>query len=86
MRRGDILSLTTIAEDKAEIIEARIGKKSSLVGKTLKEAQPKASIIGAIIRDEEVIIPSGSDKVTEGDKLIIFALRESIKEVEKLLI
>jgi len=86
VRRGDILSLTAIAEDKAEIIEARIGKTSSLVGKTLEEAQPKASIIGAIIRGETVIIPSGSDKVIEGDRLIIFTLRESIKEVEKLLI
>lgn len=86
VRRGDILSLTTIAEDKAEIIEARIGKTSFLVGKTLEEAQPKASIIGAIIRGETVIIPSGSDKIIEGDKLIIFTLRESIKEVEKILI
>lgn len=85
VRRGDIISLTAIAEDKAEIMEARIGKTSPLVGKTLEKAQPKASIIGAIIRGEEVIIPSGSDKVLEGDKLIIFALRESIKEVEKLL-
>lgn len=86
VRKGDILSLTAIAEDKAEIIEARVGKQSSLVGKTLKEAKLKGSIIGAIIRDEEVIIPSGSDKVIEGDKLIIFTLRESIKEVEKVLI
>ncbi len=86
VRRGDILSLTAIAEDKAEIIEARISKKSLLVGKTLKNAQPKSSIIGAIIRGEEVIIPSGSDKITESDKLVIFTLRESIKEVEKLLI
>lgn len=86
VRKGDILSLTAIAEDRAEIIEARVGKQSSLVGKTLKEAQLKGSIIGAIIRGEEVIIPSGSDKVIEGDKLIIFTLRESIKEVEKVLI
>ncbi|MEW6067278.1 MAG: Trk system potassium transporter TrkA [Nitrospirota bacterium] len=86
VRRGDILSLTAIAEDKAEIIEARIGSSSTLVGKTLEEAQPNASIIGAIIRGKEVIIPSGSDRVIKDDKLIIFTLRESIKKVEKLLI
>ncbi len=85
VRRGDILSLTSIAEGKAEIIEGRIGKTSPLLGKTLNKAQPKASIIGAIIRGENVIIPSGLDKVNEGDKLIIFTLRESIKQVEKLL-
>lgn len=86
VRRGNIVSLTAIAEAKAEIIEGRIGKTSPLVGKTLERVQPKASIVGAIIRGEEVLIPSGSDKVIEGDKLIIFTLRESIKEVEKLLI
>lgn len=86
VRRGDILSLTAIAEAKAEIIEGRIGKTSPLIGKTLDIAQPKASIIGAIIRNEEVIIPSGSDRIIEGDKLIIFTLRESINEVEKILV
>ncbi|MGQ9571294.1 MAG: Trk system potassium transporter TrkA [Thermodesulfovibrionales bacterium] len=85
VRRGDILSLTAIAEDKAEIIEARICKTSLLIGKTLEEAQLNSSVIGAIIRGEDVIIPSGRDRVLEGDKLIIFTLRESIKEVEKFL-
>jgi len=86
VRRGDILSLTTVAEGKAEIIEGRIGNTSPLIGKTLDVAQMKASIIGAIIRGEEVIIPSGSDKILKGDKVIIFTLRESIKEVEKILL
>ena len=85
VRRGDILSLTAVAEGKAEIIESRIGKKSPLVGKTLEEAQPKASLIGAIIRGEDLIIPSGSDKILEDDKVIIFTLKESIKDVEKIL-
>ncbi len=86
VRRGDILSLTAVAEDRAEIIEARIGRTCPLVGKTLGTTQPKASIVGAIIRGEKVIIPSGADTVMVDDKLIIFTLRESIKEVEKLLI
>lgn len=85
VRRGDILSLTTVAEGKAEIIEGRIGNTSPLIDKTLEEAQPKASLIGAIIRGEDVIIPSGSDKILKGDKVIIFTLKESIKDVEKIL-
>lgn len=85
VRRGDILSLTAVAEGKAEIIESRIGKTSPLVGKTLEEAQPKASLIGAIIRGKDLIIPSGSDKILEDDKVIIFTLKESIKDVEKIL-
>lgn len=86
IRKGDILSLTAIAEDKAEIIEARVSKKSMLAGKILKEAKlPKSSIIGAIVRDSQIIIPSGDDTIFENDRLIIFTLRESIKDLEKIL-
>lgn len=86
LRRGEVISLTAIAENKAEIMEIEVSNKSSLVGRTLKEGIfPKNSILGAIIRDDRIIIPSGDDLIRERDKLIIFALKESIKEVEKLL-
>ncbi len=86
VREGDILSLTTIAEGNAEVIEARVGTSSRLVGKPLKDTNlPAASLIGTIIRGEDVIIPTGTDVIRNDDKLIIFALRESIKEVEKIL-
>lgn len=87
VRRGDILSLTAVTEDKAEIIEARIGKDSKLRGKSLQKAKmPRSSLVGAVIRNEKIIIPSGADVINEGDKLIIFTLRESIRDVEKLLV
>jgi trk system potassium uptake protein TrkA len=86
VRRGDIISLTAIAEGKAEIIEARVGPTSRLIGKKLQDANmPKSSLIATILRDEKVIIPSGGDVVMENDRLIIFTLRESIREVEKIL-
>lgn len=87
VRRGDILSLTAIAEDKAEIIESRVGETSILKDRILKDAKlPKNTLIGMIIRDDSIIVPSGSDVIRKGDKLIIFTLRESIKEMEKILL
>lgn len=86
VRGSNILSLTTMAEGKAEIMEALVKEGSVLIGKTLVEVElPKKTLIGAIIRDQEVIIPSGNDKISINDKLIIFTLQESIKQVEKLL-
>ncbi|MCK5505345.1 MAG: Trk system potassium transporter TrkA [Thermodesulfovibrionia bacterium] len=86
VRSGNILSLTTIAEGKAEIMEAEVKEGSILTGKTLREVElPKKTLIGAIIRDNNVIIPSGNDRISSDDKLIIFTLQESIKQVEKLL-
>jgi trk system potassium uptake protein TrkA len=87
VRQGDILSLTTIAEGRAEIIQARMGTSTKLTGKALKDIRmPKSSLVGSIMRGEKIIIPSGDDIIHEGDKLIFFTLRESIKAVEKLLV
>jgi trk system potassium uptake protein TrkA len=86
VRGGNILSLTTVAEGKAEIMEAEAKDGSILIGRTLREVElPKKTLIGAIIRNNNVIIPSGEDKIVTNDKLIIFTLQESIKQVEKLL-
>lgn len=86
IRKGEILSLTAIAENKAEIMEALVSKDSPLIGRPLKDGIfPKNSILGAIIRDDRIIIPKGEDFIKEKDKLIIFTLKDSIKEVEKLL-
>lgn len=86
VRSGNILSLTTIAEGKAEIMEAEAKEGSILIGKTLREVElPQRTLIGAIIRNNNVIIPSGNDRIAGNDKLIIFTLRDSIRQVEKLL-
>jgi len=86
VRSGNIISLTTMAEGKAEIMEAEVKDRSVMIGKPLHEIElPKKTIVGAIIRDDNVIIPSGDDRIAHGDKLIIFTLKESIKQIEKLL-
>ncbi len=67
-------------------MESEVHKGSILIGKTLHEVElPKKSLIGAIIRDGDVVVPSGSDRILQGDKLIIFTLKDFIKQVEKLL-
>lgn len=87
VRRGEILSLTSIAGDKAEVLESRVGESSPLMGKSLKDLKlPKNSLVGAIVRGDNIIIPSGEDSISTGDKVIFFTSRESIRKVEKLLI
>jgi trk system potassium uptake protein len=86
VRMGEILSLTAIAEDRAEILEAGLKDGAVLGGTRLMDAKlPKGTLIGAIIRGEDVIIPSGEDVIQEGDRIIVFALREAIKALEKLI-
>ena len=86
IRKGDVLSLTAVAENKVEIMEVLGSYKSSIINKALKDINfPKNAVIGAIVRGGEIIIPKGDDVIKEGDKLIIFALKDSIKNIENLL-
>ena len=85
VRSGNVLSLTAVAEDKAEIMEVQVKEGSVLIGKNLNDVEfPSNSLLGAIVRDDDVIIPSGGDSIFEGDKLIVFTLKESVRQVEKL--
>ena len=86
VRMGEILSLTTVAEDRAEILEAGIKIGAVVGGLKLKDAKiPRDALVGAIIKGEDVLIPSGEDTIEEGDRIIFFASRASIKEVEKII-
>jgi trk system potassium uptake protein TrkA len=85
VRKGNILSVISIADGKVEVMETEIHEKSVLLGKPLHEVElPQRALVGAIARDHDIIIPSGGDRVLQGDKLIVFALKESIKLVEEL--
>ncbi|MBC7075133.1 MAG: Trk system potassium transporter TrkA [Syntrophomonadaceae bacterium] len=87
IRRGDIISVTVLGEDRAEMIELVAQPGSAAVGKKLHKIKfPSGSVIGAIVRGEEVIIPSGHSEIKAFDRLMVFSLPKSIHQVEKLFI
>lgn len=85
VRRGDIVSVTVLGEEKAEVLELYAQPGSIAVGKSLKKIKfPSGSVIGAIVRGDEVIIPSGDSIIKPFDHLMVFTLPKSIHKVEKL--
>ncbi|MFP4422291.1 MAG: TrkA C-terminal domain-containing protein, partial [Desulfococcaceae bacterium] len=86
IRRGKVLSAVSIKGEAAEVIEAEAMETSDIVGKPLKTIQfPKGSLVTALLRGEDVIIPSGDSVIRPGDRIVIFARREAIPKVEKIL-
>jgi trk system potassium uptake protein TrkA len=86
LRRGKIVSISSLPEENAEAFEAVAMETSDIVGRPLREIEfPKEAIVGAIVRGPEVIIPNGSTVIRPGDRVMIFALTSAIKEVEKAL-
>jgi len=86
IRRGKILSAISIKGEEAEVLEAVALETSDIVGAPLKKIRfPKGVLVVAILRDKEVIIPTGDSVIHPNDHFIIFSTRESITEVEKAL-
>jgi trk system potassium uptake protein TrkA len=86
IRKGKVLSAASIKGEQGEILEAVALETSDIVGKPLRQiAFPKGSLLTGIIRNEQIIIPSGDSVVEPGDRIIIFARRQAITKVEKIL-
>ena len=84
IRRGKVLSVAQIKGEEAEVIEFEALETSYLVGRPLSKLKfPKAAIIGALVRDGEMLIPDGETVIQPQDRVIILARREAIPEVEK---
>jgi trk system potassium uptake protein TrkA len=84
IRRGRIRAAHAVA-DFGEVLEAEAMETSSLVGAPLREIKlPSGVIIGAVVRDGAVLIPAGDTTIQTHDRVILFALTESVRKVERM--
>lgn len=84
-RKGEVLSVTTLKENGAEILELVAKEDSEIVNKPLGKVKfPKDALVGAVIKNEQVIIPRGESEILPNDRVIVFALPNAIPQVEKM--
>lgn len=87
IRRGQIVSVASLREIDAEVIELVAGIHSRIVHKeliSLRGKFPADALIGAIVRRDKVIVPTGDSVIQPGDRVIVFSLPDAIPSVEKL--
>ncbi len=85
IRRGRIRSVHSLRDGFAEVIEAEALDTSTLVGAPLGEiALPTGVVIGAIVRDGEVIIARAASIIESGDRVILLSAAQSVKKVEAM--
>lgn len=86
IRKGKVISSTPLSDEKAEAVEFIALETSEITGRPLKMMKfPKGTIIGAIIRNDQVIIPTGETVILPGDHVILVTLRSAIPQIEKIL-
>lgn len=85
VRRGRIHAVHTIRDGFGELIDAEALETSTLVGKPLKEADlPDGVLVGSIIRGDEVITPRANTVVEANDRVVLFAVADAVRQVEKM--
>jgi trk system potassium uptake protein TrkA len=85
VRKGRITGLQSIGDGEGEILEGVALDTSPLIGKPLRKAIPVDGVsIGAVVRGGQVIIPDPAFEVETGDRLLAFAEREHVGEVERM--
>ena len=85
VRRGRIHSVHTLREGFGELIEAEALETSPLVNIPLKEVNlPAGVLLGAIVRGNEIITPRGNTVVQVGDRVVLFAASDQVRNVEKM--
>ena len=83
VRRGEIVSVATFHGIDAEAIEIEIGRGSKVTGKSLKKLRlPDGSMVAAIVRGNDVMVPYGDSIIETGDRVIVFALPQAVPAVE----
>jgi trk/ktr system potassium uptake protein len=85
IRKGKIRALHTVRYGEAEVLEAEVLETSPLLGKSLKELKlPKGIVAGAVARGDTVLMPRGDTRFQINDRVVLLALANIIKKVEKL--
>lgn len=85
IQKSSLESIATIPGVRAEILEFIARNHSKITKKKLQNLTfPRFALVGAVRREDEVFIPTGDTQIRAGDRVVIFALRGSVADVEKL--
>jgi trk system potassium uptake protein TrkA len=83
VRSRSVSSIAVIADGRGEVLELEVHLREGKGGKKVKHlGLPRGTVIGAIVHDDEVIIPGGDTLVRNGDQVIVFTLPQNLSEIE----
>ncbi|MCA9740849.1 MAG: Trk system potassium transporter TrkA [Deferribacteres bacterium] len=79
------IAVEDFADNRIELLEIAIDEQEKLIEKPLRELHlPENSLIAAILRDDEMIIPNGSDELLPGDEVFVVGAMPVIPKLEKI--
>ena len=86
IRHGRVKAIYSVGDSEAEVIEAQVLLTSPIAGQLIRDiAFPEGALVGALLKGDKVVKPTGDVRVDEGDVIAIFALAADVPEIERLL-
>lgn len=84
--RGKVISsVTKLLECETEALELIPEAGSPVTKALIKDIRfPKNSIVGAVCREEEVLLADGNTQIKEGDRVIVFCQETAVKKLQGL--
>lgn len=86
IRHGRVRAIYSIGDAEAEVIEAQVLSTSPLAGRLVRDIEfPEGALLGAVMKGDRVMKPTGDLRVEEGDVIALFTMASDVPEVERLL-
>ncbi|SMH55242.1 Trk system potassium transporter TrkA [Maritimibacter sp. HL-12] len=86
IRHGRVRNVYSVGDAEAEVIEAQVLSTSPISGHEIRDIEfPEGVLVGAVLKKDKVVRPTGGTRIEEGDVVVIFAMAADVPEVERLL-
>jgi len=86
IRQGRVRTVYSIGDAEAEVIEAEVLSTSPMAGQRLRDIDfPEGVLVGAVMKKGEVLRPTATLRIEEGDVVAMFAIAADVPEVERLM-
>ena len=85
-RSHGALDVHFFAEQQIELAEMRVHEHSSALGKQLMDISfPDETSVGALIRDGDLMVPRGNNRLELGDRVYLFGRTDRLNDAQDLL-
>lgn len=84
VRSGTAIAVQDFADRLIEMMQLPVDAGARSIGVPLKDLRvPEQTLVAAILRGDELVVPGGNDAVLAGDEVLVIGRTEHIAEVER---
>ncbi|MGQ0551663.1 MAG: Trk system potassium transporter TrkA [Planctomycetota bacterium] len=86
-RGGRVVAVQKLGDSAAEVVEMVVRQGARAAGRALRDLSvPDGVLVGAVLRDGEVLVPGGSTVLQEGDTVVTFVMPGLRDRAERLFV